>query len=244
MDWQFAGFVFFSTLCSYSFHWYLTDHTAGPSHRLDWLKKNRFIHTTLFFTGIAGSIFYFYYLLPHWHWLLISAMVTFLYSAPKVPHKYFKALRKVALGKTIFLAFVWTYVTTILPIITTNEPWNTGFLLFTISRFFLVYAICILFDYRDRDYDKAEGIRSLITNLDDKSITLIFIIALLVSTLCCLLLLKDQYSLAAVCLLLIPRIVTASLYNTARKNFSDMLYYFLLDGLMAFSALLMLIAGI
>jgi hypothetical protein len=32
-------------------------------------------------------------------------------------------------------------------------------LLFCCSRFFLIYAICILFDYRDRDQDKQEGIR-------------------------------------------------------------------------------------
>lgn len=244
LDWDFTGFAFFSTLCSYSFHWYLTSHSLIPSPRIRWTHQYRFIHTILFVIGVAGSAYFFFFLLPHWHWLLVSAIVTFLYSAPKIPHKYFKALRKVALGKTIFLAFVWMYVTTVLPIIMSDKEWQLSYVLYAISRFFLIYAICILFDYRDRADDKAAGIRSLITTLNEKSISFIFIISFLlyVTTTCWLLF--YGYTFFAIILLLAPGIVLALLYNTAKKNFNDMFYYFLLDGLMAFSAILMLIAGI
>ena len=44
-------------------------------------------------------------------------------------------------------------------------------------------------------------------------------------------------------MLLIPGAITAALYSYARKNFSDLLYYFVLDGLMALSALLTLLFG-
>jgi 4-hydroxybenzoate polyprenyltransferase len=239
-----VAFIFFSTLCSYSFHWWLTGDSVIPSARVQWLKTNRNIHLILFFIGLAGAAIFFFYLIPYWRWLLIGAMVTFLYSAPKIPHPYFRALRKVALGKTIFLAFVWMYVTTVLPIVTSDELWHETFTLFAISRFFLIYAICILFDYRDRGDDKAAGIRSLITYLSEQSITWLFIASLAIFSISTLLLLNHGYSVTTVILLLIPGLIVAALYNYARRHFSDMFYYFLLDGLMALSAVFMLIAGI
>ena len=74
---------------------------------------------------------------------------------------------------------VWMYVTTILPMIISGKPWQGDFYLFIISRFFLIYAICILFDYRDREDDKANGIRSLITFLDEKGIRTLFILSMI-----------------------------------------------------------------
>ena len=134
---DFLFFVLFATICSYSFHWYLTEKSVLPSSRINWLKKNRFIHAILFFAGLAGSAIYFFKLIEWWPWLLMSAVITFLYSAPKIPHPVFRSLRKVALGKTIFLAFVWMNVTTLLPLIISGQSWTTHFTLFVIGRFFL-----------------------------------------------------------------------------------------------------------
>ena len=239
----FLGFVFFSTICSYSFHWYLTSHSVIPSARISWAQRNRNIHFILFFIGLTGCAIFFFMLIDWWFWLLAAALVTFLYSAPKIPLKFFRALRNIALGKTIFLAFVWTYVTTILPIIITKSHWNTGFILFVISRFFFVYAICILFDYRDRQDDKVAGIRSLITYLSEHAIIVLFVFSLIIFAACTILLLRYDYSLFNIILLIIPGIITGACYNYARKNFSDPFYYFFLDGLMALSAFLLLLAG-
>lgn len=241
-DSNFIGFVFFSTLCSYSFHWYLTPaETENSSSRTKWLIKNKYIHSILFFAGLIGATVFGLLLIPYWPWLLIAVLITFLYSAPKISHPYFRLLRKVALGKTVFLAFAWMYVTTLLPMLISNEPWRTDFTLFAISRFLLIYAICILFDYRDRDYDKKNGIRSLITWLNFRSITWLFITSLLLFTYFTIALLFTGHTYSDIILLLIPGLITAILYKHAVQNFSDNLYYFALDGLMALSALLMLI---
>ncbi len=234
-------FVFFSTICSYSFHWYLTGESLLPSPRIEWTKQYRTIILLLFFIGLIGAAIFFLLLIQFWYLLLFAAVITFLYSAPKIPHPWLRALRKVALGKTIFLAIVWTYVTTILPIVISVESWRTDFTFFAISRFFLVYAICILFDYRDREDDKAAGIRSLITYLDAKGIARLFVFSLLVFAAATLALLYFGYNPPTIALLLVPGIITAGLYKYATRHFSDMLYYFALDGLMALSALLMLI---
>lgn len=243
-DWIFIGFVFSATLCSYSFHWYLTDHSVIPSPRINWLRKFRFVHIILFFTGTVGVIYFSLQLLPHWPWLLVSALIAFLYSAPKIPHPLFRSLRKWALGKTIFLAFAWMFVTSWLPAVVSEEPWTNQFTLFCIYRFFQVYCICILFDYRDRQDDKADGIRSLITYLDDRNITRLFIFSTIASLSAALALYKWDADILFIACLLLPVLITAAFYNRARRNFSDLFYYGFLDGLMALSAILMLVARI
>jgi 4-hydroxybenzoate polyprenyltransferase len=243
-DIYFTCFVFFATICSYSFHWYLTPYGPQPaSPRMEWLYRNRHIHALLFVIGLAGAAVCYLFLLKYWPWLLLSAFITFLYSAPKIPHPWFRQLRKVALGKTIFLALVWMYVTTILPLLITNQSWVPVFTVFAISRFFLVYAICILFDYRDRDYDRNLGIRSLITSLSQKAITILFIVSILVFAAFTVLMFRFGQSFATIFILLMPGAATIALYNLARKNFSDLLYYFVLDGLMALPSLLTLLFG-
>ena len=240
----FVWFVFFSTICSYSFHWYLTEGALVPSPRIRWIDRYRFVHLLLFLLGLAGAAIFFIYLADYWHWLLLAAFITFLYSAPKIPHPLFRSLRKIAYGKTIFLALVWMNVTTLLPVLIEEVSWRTDFTLFIISRFFMIYAICILFDYRDREGDKAAGIRSLITYLTERGITNLFVFSLAVFTISTITLYWFDYSVLNITILLSPEIITAGLYKYAKRNFSDLFYYFVLDGLMAFSALITLIQAI
>jgi 4-hydroxybenzoate polyprenyltransferase len=238
------GFVFSATICSYSFHWYLTSQSLVESPRIEWLKDHRVFHLIFFFIGLIGSGIFFFFLLPYWYLLSIAAVITFLYSAPKIPHPYFKALRKIAIGKTIFLALVWMYVTTMLPFLIAETHWTIPIILFVISRFFFIYAICIMFDFKDRADDKAAGIRSMVTWFSEKGVDRLFFISLLIYAICTVLLLNYNFSVLNIILLLIPGIISAFIYEYAKKKFSDYLYYFVLDGLMMFSALLMLIIRI
>jgi 4-hydroxybenzoate polyprenyltransferase len=110
--------------------------------------------------------------------------------------------------------------------------------LFCLSRFLLIYAICIIFDYRDRDYDKQAGIRSMITYFNERGINILFAISMTGFAVSTALLYFYGFPLLTVVLLLVPGIIVAVLYPIAKKNFSDYLYYFVLDGLMMFSSLL------
>ncbi|HEV8505427.1 MAG TPA: UbiA family prenyltransferase [Chitinophagaceae bacterium] len=240
-DKNLLGFAFSATICSYSFHWYLTSQSLIESPRIEWLKKHRVFHLVLFFIGLAGSGLFFFFLLPHWHWLAASAIITFLYSAPKIPHPWFRALRKIAIGKTIFLALVWTYVTAMLPVIIAGNHFNVPVILFIISRFFFIYAICIMFDFRDRADDKVTGIRSMVTAFSEKGVDWLFFLSLVIFAVCTVTLYGYGFSVLNIILLLVPGAIAAVIYNYAKRNFSDYLYYFILDGLMMFSALLMLV---
>ena len=231
-------FVFFATLCSYNFHWYLSADATSENARVKWTEHHKILHLAL--TGIGGimAAIYFFHFLHHWFWMGGAALLTFLYSAPKLQVGPFAWLSKVAIGKTLFLAFVWMYVTTFLPIAIDNHHWNEASLLFCLGRFLLIYAICIIFDYRDRDYDKQSGIRSMITYFNERGINNLFALSLAGFAVSTLLLYFYGFSLLTIVLLLVPGIIVAVLYPIAKKNFSDYLYYFVLDGLMMFSSLL------
>lgn len=233
----FPWFIFFSTLCSYSFHWYFTGPSVIITPRSGWLQQNRWVHLLFFLTGLAGSlILFFKNFSEYWLWIAAAAVATFLYSAPKIPNRHLQQLRKLALGKTIFLAAVWTYVTTVLPFLIQAAPWTTAHTLFTISRYFAVYMICILFDYRDRTDDKNSGIRSLITYMEPAGIRRLFLFSFLVFILATLGLYRQGIPAEMVSYHLLPGFIVAALYQRATRDFGDMLYYFVLDGLMAFSA--------
>ncbi len=237
-------FVFFSTMCSYNFHWYLTPFSITSSVRAKWTQQHKKLHLVLYVIGLVGSIVYFFVFREHWMALAFAGFVTFLYSAPKLPQTFFKQLKEIAVGKTIFLSFVWMYATSILPVFIANKPFQLSYLMFACSRFFLIYSICIIFDYRDREDDKKDGIRSMITYFNESGINNVFIISMLLFTISTIALYWLSISILAIIILLIPGIIVACLYNYSKRNFSDYLYYFVLDGLMMFSGLLMLIFNI
>lgn len=234
-------FVFCATLCSYNFHWYLTPFATSTSLRIAWNDAHRRLLLSIYIVMLVASAILALQLTAHWLPLSVGVLATFLYTAPKIPHKYFSLLSKIAVGKTLFLTFVWMYVTTALPILIADTNWTMAHTLFCISRFSLIYAICILFDYRDREADRAQGVKSMITWMSEKHILVIFLVALLLFVVSTVALSTQSFSPFSIVLLLIPGGIVLGLYNYARRHFNDYLYYFILDGLMMFSSLLTLL---
>jgi 4-hydroxybenzoate polyprenyltransferase len=237
----YLAFVFCSTLCSYNFHWFLSSDAASENARVRWTLHHKTLHLVLSGIGGLGAAWFFIHFINHWFWLCGAMVLTFLYTAPKIRYRPFSWLKRIAIGKTIFLAFVWMYVTTFLPIAIDGNHWNMPSLLFCLHRLFLIYAICIPFDYRDRDYDKKEGIRSMITHFNERGVNLLFAFSLVGFAISGIALHSYGYSWRIIGLLLVPGIIVWALFPVAKKNFSDYLYYFVLDGLMMLSAALTLL---
>jgi 4-hydroxybenzoate polyprenyltransferase len=235
----FMAFVFFSTVCSYNFHWALTPHSIAPSQRLQWDEKHKSYHLLLSIAGLAGAAMSFFFIKEHWFYIGIAALLTFLYSAPKISFSPFQWLKKIAIGKTIFLAMTWTYVTGVLPILIEENIATEKAIFFCAGQFFFIYSICILFDFRDREYDKSEGIRSMITFFNERGIDILFAFSIIVFFILSILLRQTGIQWINIILLLIPALLLISLYKYAKRSFSDYLYYFVLDGLMMLSGLLL-----
>lgn len=237
----FLLFVFFATLSSYNFHWYFTLQEVPGSAKVRWSYHNKTLHLFFFAASSAATIYFLIFLLDVWPWLLATAVFTFLYSAPKIPFVPFIWLRRIALGKTIFLAFAWTHVTAILPLIVAKLPFSTLTEIYAVQQFFLIYPICILFDYRDRHQDIKDGIRSLINQLDEKGIHIVFWGSLLVYLMATALLAVSGWLFWQTFVLLVPGLALSFLYKPAKNKAGDYLFYFILDGLMMLSGLLFIL---
>lgn len=231
-------FVFFATVCSYNFHWYLTPDSISENERIKWTLQRKKIHLALIIVGAIGAFLFFLQLTQYWFWISISAVLTFLYSAPKLPLKFAFFLKKIAVGKTIFLALVWTYVTSILPFIIAKAEWNGEHILYSVGRFFFIYAICIIFDFRDREQDRREGIKSMVTYFNERGINRLFYLSMIVFAFSTIFLYWYGIVTMFILALLVPAVIVVLTFPYLKKNFSDYLYYFYLDGMMALPALL------
>lgn len=234
------AFLFFATLSSYSAHWYLSTVVSGNSIRAKWLQQNRILHSWFFFFGLAGTGWFGWQLRDHWFWLAVAGLPTFLYTAPKIPYPLFNWLKKIAIGKTFFLSAVWTYATTLLPLQIAAVSWGPSTWLFFAGRFFLLYGICILFDYRDREEDKKDGILTLLHIFNDKQVQWFFYATTAIFF--AVTVWQFNYlSLVQTGALLLPGLLLSAVFGYARKNFSDYLYYLFLDGLMMLSGFVLLL---
>jgi 4-hydroxybenzoate polyprenyltransferase len=231
-----AGFVFFGSVCSYNFHWYLTPpNIPSPSVKTMWNINYRFVHLGLFLVSLVASAIFTFLLLQHWMWLGVTAFLTFMYSAPKLSFRPFTSLRKIAVGKTLFLAIAWAHITSLLPVLISTVRLQPAHIWFFINRFLYLYAICIIFDRRDVEEDRKAGIKSLITYFDEKGVDRLFWGVMIAFAGTCVLLLR-YFSLLDVSILFFPALILAFLYYPSKTNSSDYLYYFVLDGLMMLSA--------
>jgi 4-hydroxybenzoate polyprenyltransferase len=233
-------FIFSGTLCSYNFHWMLTPALYGESRKAAWSYRHRRLHGILFVVAALAAAWFGFRLIAWWYWLLLTAFITFLYSAPKVPGPLFRNLKRVAVGKTAFLALAWTHIPYILPLLISGRSWHLSDYLLIFNRFYLIYAICILFDYRDRAADRAEGIRSLVTALPESGIRKLYAGSLAVYFISGTALLWTGTTVLEVLFLLLPGLLLCVGYRLALRERSDYFYYFALDGLMALSAFLSL----
>ena len=233
------GFITSATLLSYCLHWYLLDENARNSYRIIWTKHHKQVLIIIASISLAGVIYFIWKLQHYWLPIILPAIITAVYTAPKLPA--LKIIKSLAHGKTFLLAFTWVYVTCVLPLLIFSDDWNMGEFIFCFSRFLLIYAICLLFDYRDRDEDIKTGLITLPARISVRNLGIYFY-AIIITFICttCLLIMYGFQSMDII-ILLIPGIILAFLYPTAIRIHSDYLYYFLLDGLMILSSLMSIV---
>jgi 4-hydroxybenzoate polyprenyltransferase len=238
---HFLAFIFFATLSSYSIHWYLTDENIElTASRTFWLSTHKNIHIALFIISAIGCSYFLLDEMQYLKWILPAMILTMLYSAPKIPLRPFKNLQKYIWGKTVLLAIMWTYVTVILPLQILQVTWQQ-YVLFGINRFALIFPVCILFDIRDKEHDKKTGIKSIVTKFSLSKIKIIYALATSIGIMTSFLHLFTNQKMMDSIFLAIPSLATIFLTPKSFKTKSDYYFYFLIDGLMASSAIFFLI---
>lgn len=239
------GFIFFASISSYSFHSYLPTTEKEYSEKVKWGLKRRKYFLFLLIIGSVGAAAFLFFLKQDLKLILALLLFTVLYSSPKIKFEKFTFFKRFGTAKTIYLAAIWTLVTVSLPLsaMDTNTD-NAGILFFT-NRFFLIYAICILFDLKDKEYDIRRGIKSIITILDDKKVELLFYICIILFFISSLVFYIFRNSGSVVLTLITPGALLLFLFQRSKETKSDYWFSFVLDGIMTLSPVLyLLVIGI
>lgn len=162
--WQ-AALAFFATLFVYNLDGllpYKFNQQVLFSERKNWVAHHRsFVLGLVGVSGLAaGCLFYRYGQISHSWFIGHLVIVSLLYSLRIIPKKRggLMPLRNVPLIKVFLIAYVWSCVTVLLPLLSINIPVfsaDTGILF--LRRFCFLFALTLLFDIRDFNKDKYTG---------------------------------------------------------------------------------------
>jgi len=234
----FLMFVFFSTLCSYTFHLFLTTENEPISTRISWALRNKKVLLGL---CIMGAVFAFFigifYLSSYYQWFIPLALLTFLYSAPKIPYKPFLLLRGFGLGKTFYVSIVWAIVTVALPLSISGFIWNNVLTVFFLNRFFLILSVCILFDFKDRHHDGLSNIKNLVTYFDERKLFVAMTICTFLFLLSGFILFRKMLIIKQILIFSLPAIFLLLGFRKLKNTQSDEWYYGYLDGILMLSGI-------
>lgn len=238
------GLIFFSTLASYNFYWLISKYYFDQSASIkDFLVKN--LSNLVFFILASIGIAWCLVALPGvLKYVIVASLLTLLYSVPLWPVKALAFTRSAGFLKTTLLAFTWTYVTVMIPAydITVYNRLSLE-LLFT-ARFLFMLMLCIIFDTRDIHIDQIHALRSLATDVSRKQLHSIMTVAFLLYIICGFLLRYYFSDTAQVIAFFVTGLATWFVYRQSQQKQGYLFYYFVVDGLMLFSALATFIATI
>jgi len=238
------GFVFFATLCSYNFYWLLSKTAFSANNTItDFIKKDK-AGLLLMIVAAAGMLYCFFRSGLPANLVLMSVLLTVAYSVPLLPIHFFKFSRRAGVLKTGLLAFTWAFVTVLIPIQKSYLLLDNADLFIFTRRFLFMLMLCIIFDNRDKAMDKIRGLHSLATDL--KPVILNILICLIFAVLFISNLFYKDFGIAFYYSigLQVSTFALLIVYLFSLKKRDYFFYYFIVDGMMLFSALATLVAGI
>lgn len=238
------GFIFFATLCSYNFYWILSRYAFSDSESAAAFLKKEVTGIFLLLVSAIGFVICLFQSSVYLNHVVTAVLLTLIYSIPLLPVKALHFTRKAGVLKTVLLAFTWAYVTAFIPL---QKDWallNGADVFILTRRFLFMLMLCIIFDNRDMAVDKIRGLHSLATVLKPNQLLLLiaFIFIVLFGT--NFWSVSYGISLAQSIALQTSTIALLIVYFLSTRRQGYLFYYFLVDGLMLFSALATFIAGI
>lgn len=159
------GIVFFGTLCAYqlSFFALKTPHSDKYKIAREW---GIFFEITCILSALVCAFLLSYCSVYQALTIFVLGIISVWYSF-RLP--FLGALRLFPFQKTLWVALVWAGATVVLPFGENliNVP-KTLFLLF-LARFLWVWALCLPFDARDSEADRAVALRTFYNTLSRKN---------------------------------------------------------------------------
>lgn len=256
----YIGLAGLSTFFIYNFHYYQKISGGKEDNRLQWgLQHRRFqlyciAGSLLLIT--AGIIIHYkqvFFYNGRFNYssltgFVLIAVLSLAYSHPVAQRKK-KPLRQIGWLKMAILSFVWSFATTVLPVLMLPpdmEARDVSLLLSLFThRFFFIASLAILFNVYDYREDKEENIKTIAV-IAGPATTLrygkwILLVLNIVAALWLVMLLPDT-NWAIEVALAIPIMVLWWLYHSFRQGNTEADFYLRHDGLMLVKALLLIFA--
>ncbi len=234
--------VFSSTLSGYNLYWLISKFHFSRHGFSPFLKRN-ISNILILLLGTVSTV----YCLVQLPYLTIvftaGVLLTILYSLPLWPFRFAKKLHKLGFLKTLLLAFTWTYITVMIPVTGHNVSATSICSLF-LARFFFMLMLCAIFDSRDIAIDKMNNLRSLATDVSRRDLQMIMIISFTLYMLAGFFLRYNNGSELQLWAFSLTGLLTFLIYRLSIIKRGYFFYYFLVDGLMLFSAVLTYLASI
>jgi 4-hydroxybenzoate polyprenyltransferase len=230
-------FVFFATLLSYNLHFSLAARSSNTCVQLRWFQENKrftkILNGCAFFmicwTGLQLKGIY--------NWIVIPLLLNAAYTIPLLLKRNIKMPTLFSCSKSHFIGFTWAFVTVCLPLANINAfDFREDGLLF-LNRMMLVTMATLIFDYRDKDFDRQNGLITPANYLSEKSFDTLFLIH------------NILYGLSSIGLAyrynqphLLNQLICAGLlqilYQRSKRETGAFYYLGLVDGILLFSAIL------
>jgi hypothetical protein len=232
------SFIFFGTLSGYNAYWLISKFSFSSSNSFRLLFSSSRISLFVFIMALVGMLFCYLQLNLFSSSLFIAGGLFIFYLLPILPFKNLYWIKRWGFLKTVLLAFTWTIVTTLIPLqvpIWEMEPLVT---LVFIHRLLFMMLLCIIFDKRDAAIDKISGLQSMATFLNPLKlhflIGFIFISYLIVNYF----MKACGIGMAHLISLSLIGLIALIMYIFSLQKRGYLFYYFGVDGLMFFSAIM------
>lgn len=235
LNYSVYSLIFFSTLFIYSIHSLASTNNEHVNREI-WNQTHKQVH--YFFSGLSLLGIVFFMLNNHDLFLLLFPVIlmTAYYTFPRLNLPILK--QRTIYFKTITLAFVWLYATSVLPLLISGEEICTPRLIsFVVLEFSFLYLICFFFEHRDRNTDPQ---KYFLINPHRYPFAVVFTCAFLFYS---AITFASFYQVSHIYLIL-KGMLMLFLILTCRKSItttSDIWFYMILDGLMGADAFIFLI---
>ena len=152
---RYTALTFFATLGFYSYSRFYQGATLGTNESkvTRWQSgKSKLLVAVIFVCTAISSYIAFSFHIKSLVILGFAAIISLVYPLPYILGRW-QGIRHIAGLKLFIIALIWTLVTFVVPAIQSDLSWDRQTLILGAQRFFIITAITIPFDVRDKEID-------------------------------------------------------------------------------------------
>lgn len=179
--------------------------------------------------------------------IILFPLVAFTYTFNLLPFPELKKLRRIGWLKPFIIGFVWSGFVSVYPIIFYQIQTNTENTIFAmpsgllwLKNFLFISTLCVMFDLKDFDVDKKEGLKTFAVQFGvQKTIRFIIIpLVIICITAFAYYIHVNNFPYPRIIMNLIPYLFLIIIsYSLLKKKRKIIFYLFVIDGLMILKAI-------